>query len=429
EVHLQYIDKEEESFTIAKIRDLSSSVQSESELRDSYKRLGDLVEETQKMTDLAELASRTKDEFLANMSHEMRTPLNGILGMVDLIEHCEINPEVERFVDVIKKSGKHLTHLINDILDISHLETKMVKLERRVFDIRNVFEEFLIPLKLLTKNKGLLFSEDIVTTIPQGLVGDPNRLRQILFNIISNAIKFTQSGSISFKAHIQHRRKDQLSLQFTIKDTGIGIPQDLQEKIFQPFVQVDGSLTRHYGGSGIGLAISGKLINLMHGDIQLDSQNGVGSTFTITIPFAISQHQDKKEHSETNLILKHRALSCLLAEDDVSNQLVIGKMLEKLGHKVSIVDNGQSALESYNQDSYDLLLLDVQMPELTGIEVTERIRFKEAKNDSIPILGVTALARGSDAVACIEAGMDRVLTKPISMRNLKSAIFDCIHQR
>ncbi len=433
EVSLQYIERNDGALTVAKIRDLSSTVQSESELRDSYTRLAGMVEEAQDMADIADSANNTKDEFLANMSHEMRTPLNGILGMTDLIEHSDISNEVARYAEVIKQSGNHLTNLINDILDISHIEANRVKLERRSFDIYSLFNDMLVPLKLRAQNKGLRFHADIVKTIPDCLIGDAQRLRQILFNTISNAIKFTNKGHVSLRVHIQHRRKDQLSIQFIIKDTGIGISEEIREKIFQPFIQADGSLTRRYGGSGLGLAIASRLVQLMRGTIQLDdnvtTETQNGSVFTVTIPFAISQHSPRKNSSDSNLLVNHGALKCLLAEDDPSNQLVISRMLEKLGHSVSIVDNGKSAVESFSTKNYDIILLDVQMPELTGMEVAQHIRNDSTRDSSIPILGVTALAQGTDMVSCIEAGMDKVLTKPISLRNLKSALLECLSIR
>ena len=427
EVRCHYVDQDD-GYVLVHVRDLSDDLKQKDELNDSYKRLHSLIEESERMALMAENANRSKDEFLANMSHEIRTPLNGILGMADLIENCTENEEILEFIKVIKHSGNHLTDLLQDILDISRIEANKLKIERDPFDLRTLLFDLGTVMQSQAQQKSLELHVDAVKTIPKFLIGDPVRIRQIFVNLINNAIKFTEQGSISVHAHLKHKRSDQVLVEIKVKDTGIGIPEDLQSKVFESFVQADGSMTRKHGGAGLGLAISSKLIKTMNGSVDVHSDEH-GTTFTVVLPFAIAPEQMQAEEpkSDTKHFSKQQRLRCLLAEDDVSNQLVISKMAEKLGHHIDIVENGIAALDAIKSNEYDLILLDAQMPQLSGYEVARSLKASD-HTKAMPILGITAHASNADISDCFEAGMNHVITKPISLSALRQGILDCFEK-
>lgn len=427
ESRCHYVDQDQ-GYVLVHARDLSEDVKHKNELNDSYKRLHSLIEESERMALLAENANRSKDEFLANMSHEIRTPLNGILGMADLIENCTDNQEILQYIKVIKHSGNHLTDLLQDILDISRIEANKLKIDRDPFNLRELLLDLGKVMMGQAQQKSLELHIDAVKSIPKFLIGDPIRIRQIFVNLINNAIKFTEHGSITVHAHLKHKRSDQVLVEIKVKDTGIGIPEDLQSKVFESFVQADGSMTRKHGGAGLGLAISSKLIKTMNGSIDVHSSEH-GTIFTVVLPFAIAPDQTAVEESqsETKHFHKQQRLRCLLAEDDVSNQLVISKMAEKLGHQIDIVENGLAALDAIKVNQYDLILLDAQMPQLSGFEVARSLKTEE-RTKAMPILGITAHASNADISNCFEAGMNHVITKPISLSALRQGIIDCFEK-
>ena len=421
-VRCRYMDIDE-GYIVVHAEDLRTENNQIAALNVQYKNLQQLIDDSEHVAKLAESASKTKDEFLTNMSHEIRTPLNGILGMADIIAHHTDNPEIQEYVEVIKNSGNHLTDLLQDILDLSRIEANKIKLTYSPFSMKKLLIDLEKLMGPMAQQKDLNIEFKHVKTIPNYLIGDPGRIRQILINLINNAIKFTEKGSINVHCQIKHKRSDQVLLEFRIKDTGIGIPKDLQQKVFESFAQVDGSMTRQHGGAGLGLSIASKLVQLLHGSLDMKSDKN-GTLFTFVLPFAVAPNQvTENPNKPKDISLLQKSLSCLLAEDDPSNQLVIRKMAEKLGHQIDIVNNGVEALEQLKHTNYDILLLDAQMPVLSGYEVAKSL--KSACN-TLPILGITAHASTAELSVCFESGMDHVITKPISITRLKQGIEDCL---
>ena len=382
----------------------------------------------------ARAASEAKSRFLANMSHEVRTPLNGILGMVQLLRDTAITEEQKDCLDTIRESGDLLLTVINDILDISKIEAGQMSLTLETVK----FSEFLRGVASIAgptiEERGLLFLCTVAPGVPDTLRCDPSRLKQVLLNLLVNASKFTDKGSVEFLVHGSGSPGQRGSIRFSIVDTGIGIPEDQQERIFEPFVQADTSHTRKRGGTGLGLTISRKIVNLMGGEIHLESSPGRGSTFSFEIPVDVLEPMAPRLTNNDHIALGLAAelpMDILVAEDNMVNQKVVGMMLLKMGYKADFASNGSEAVDASLQKHYDLILMDVQMPVMDGLQATRRIRELLPTLAQPQIFALTAHALGEDCLRCTEAGMNGHLTKPVKAAMLKRTVeeaFRSVHR-
>jgi len=438
---------------IAIVRNVTARKSNEQRLKDSAQELEQKNQELETALNAAREATRTKSRFLANMSHEIRTPMNGVLGMADFLLGTPLDREQREYAESIQRSAGSLTSLINDILDFSCIEAGNLHLDRVVFSLRAAIEQSAAEFAAQANSKGLEFVSSIAPSVPERAVGDPARLRQVLANLVGNAVKFTERGRVGVTAELVSQTRDEVRLRFTVRDTGIGIPADDRERLFDTFTQADDSNTRKYGGTGLGLAIAKQLVELLGGEIGVESEPGSGSRFWFTASFGTAAKMEPAAPAQPQVRTARPALTppqsqtatasvpvaqppkeapretavrhsmrILLAEDNEINQRITLRLLQKLGLTADAVVNGREAVEALEKQKYDLVLMDCQMPEMDGFEATAAIRSREGKSRHQTICALTANAMAGDRERCLAAGMDDYISKPVGLEKLRDAL-------
>lgn len=422
----EIIRNEDEKYILSVMIDITERKQTEmalarsrEELELTNQALEETIAQAQEMALRAEKANLAKGDFLATMSHEIRTPMNGIIGITGLLLDTDLEEKQSRYARAIRGSAESLLRVINDILDFSRIEAGRLELDIQAFNLKTLLEDLFVFMEIPAREKKLELLLDEDSHVPTLLMGDAGRLRQILVNLLGNAIKFTPEGEVRLRVTMQKEDDRQVSLLFSVQDWGIGIPQDKQEQLFERFNQLDLSITRQYGGSGLGLAISRELVRLMGGDIGVHSRDGEGSTFWFTAEFTKPQHEaeifsSRQPAPVLESLLKGRNPKILVVEDTLTNQEVIRGMLNKFGLCADIAENGAEALKVLETQAYDLVFMDVQMPVMDGLEATQRIRSLEnlVQNRTVPIIAMTACTMEREREACLAAGMNDHLSKP-----------------
>ncbi len=375
-------------------------------------------------TKIAEDAVRSKQQFLSNMSHEIRTPMNAIIGFTKVLLKSDLNPKQKEYLNAIKISGDALTVLINDILDLAKVDAGKMVFEQTPFKMAASMSAMIHLFETKIQEKNLLLIKKYDDKIPRVLIGDPVRLHQIILNLVSNAVKFTSKGEITISARLLNENEEKANIEFSVTDTGIGIPEDRMEHIFENFQQATSETARLYGGTGLGLAISKQLVESQGGSITAKSKLGEGSVFSFVLPFQKTNAEVELEKVMNVLTTKVQNVKVLVVEDIALNQLLMKTLLDDFGFEHDIADNGKIAIEKLQNKSYDIILMDLHMPEMNGFEATEYIRNK--MNSQIPIIALTADVTTADLNKCTAVGMNDYISKPLDEKLLYNKIIDLL---
>ena len=385
--------------------------------------------EAELATRIAEKSNKAKSDFLANMSHEIRTPMNAIIGLTHILLTTTLDEKQKKCLQVLQTSADGLMLLINDLLDIDKIEAEAVELEAGPFNMTALLERVISVMSVVAQEKGILLNVHYEAGLYKTFIGDAGRIRQILLNLVGNAVKFTDKGSVSVFLANGGKGNGKKAITISVTDTGIGIAADKLDQVFEKFCQADSSITRRYGGTGLGLAISKCLAEQMGGSITVTSTVGIGSTFVLHLTLPVQASESSSSPHEENIIYldkgaNTRSLPILLVENYEPNILVATNLLENFGYRYDIAHNGQEALDRFSSDTYSIILMDVQMPFMDGLETTSRIRASEQANTAarIPIIATTAHALKGDRERCLHAGMDDYITKPFNPHQLQAVL-------
>ncbi len=372
--------------------------------------------------DRAEEMSQAKGEFLANMSHEIRTPMNGVIGTLQLLADTGLGEVQQDYVNTAHKSAHSLLTILNDILDLSKIEAGKMSIEAIPLDLREIVGDLITLHTMTAEEKCIELISEIDDQLPQVLVGDPTRIRQILANLVSNALKFTEKGHVLVRVRVDSCDESKAEIRFEVEDTGVGIKAGVKDKLFKEFTQADGSTTRKYGGTGLGLAIVKQLVEMMHGLFGVSSVHGEGSTFWFRLPLEIGDQDSLKQANQTEPEIQEELSGhVLLVEDNPINQMVAQKLLEKIGIQSTIAADGQEALDRLEKESFDAVLMDCQMPVMDGFEAARRIREQDVLS-KLPVIAMTANVMEGDREKCISAGMNDYIGKPVVEADLKKIL-------
>jgi signal transduction histidine kinase/CheY-like chemotaxis protein len=393
-------------------------------LENTQRAVLNILEDYSEAKEKAEESTKLKEAFLANMSHEIRTPMNAIIGFSDILSKGKLEEKEKEYIRIIKSAGENLLTIINDILDISKIEAGMMTFEEHTFSVKDIFKSLNVMLmgKAKEKNLELVFSCD--EDVPESLLGDPTRLTQIIINLAGNAIKFTPKGEINVRARVLGKENENTLLEFSVKDSGIGIPKDKIQHIFERFRQAESHTTRKYGGTGLGLSIAKQLVELQGGKLSVKSELKVGSTFIFCIPYkkSIEVIPEAEDNGEQFNMEKLRKLNILLVEDNQLNVKLILSLFSEYGLELQVAENGSIGIEKLRETHFDIVLMDMEMPVMNGYEAATIIR-NEMKN-AIPIIAMTAHAMAGEKERCLSLGMNDYISKPINANQLFEKIYD-----